>query len=278
MAEIYTGYKTVRCDDENLSNFYSDKSKETNWFNLLENQYLVVVDGDGNPLEQYKWQDGKHKKVANKTLESGMLGKIKPLNVEQKLAIDMLLDTSITVKVLVGSMGSGKDLLMTAAAFYLMNEGNANRIVWCRNNIEVRDTNSIGALPGSLYEKIGWTASTLIDHLGGEDALRIQMDSAKVEVQFLGHIRGRDIRDSIILCSEAENLSRDHMKLLLGRVAAGSSLWVNGDSNQRDSKVFELNNGLEAAIDRLKGNRLFGYVYMPHSVRSETAKLADLLD
>ena len=276
MAEVYTGYKTVREDDENLSNLYTDKN--TNWFNLLENQYLVVVDGRGDAVDEYKWQDGKHKKVISKSLDSANLGKIKPLNVEQKLAIDMLLDTSITVKVLVGSMGSGKDLLMVSAAFALMQTDGIEKICWCRNNIEVRDTTSVGALPGSLYEKIGWTASPLIDHLGGEDALRMQMDGGKVEIQFLGHIRGRDIRDTAIICSEAENLSRDHVKLLIGRVADGSSLWINGDSRQRDSRVFELNNGLEAAIDRLKGNRLFGYVYMPHSVRSETAKLADLLD
>ena len=52
MAGIYTGYRTVRDDDANLSNFYSDKN--TNWFNLLENQYLIVTDGNGNAVDEYK--------------------------------------------------------------------------------------------------------------------------------------------------------------------------------------------------------------------------------
>lgn len=276
MAEIYTGYMTVREDDDRLPNLYSDKN--TNWFNLIENQYLVVVDVNGNDLDKFKWQDGKHKNVISKTLESASLGKIKALNIEQKLAIDMLMDSSITVKVLAGKFGSGKDLLMVAAAFMQMQSEKIDKICWCRNNIEVKDTNSIGALPGSLFEKIRWTAGPLIDHLGGVDALQMQIDSGKVEVQFLGHIRGRDIHDTAIICSEAENLSKDHVQLLLGRVAAGSSLWINGDMRQKDSRTFEINNGLQMAIDRLKGNRLFSYVYMPHSVRSETAKLADLLD
>lgn len=276
MAEVYTGYKTVREDDENLSNFYSDKT--VNWFNLLENQYLVVVDANGNDLDKFKWQDGKHKSVVSKTLDSAALGKIKPLNIEQKLAIDMLLDPTTPVKLLAGGYGAGKDLLMVSAAFSLMQSGQYERLVWVRNNVEVRDSCNVGFLPGGIFEKLLWVAGPLIDHLGGEDALEREVSSGRVDIQHLGHIRGRDIRNSIIMCSEAENLTRQHVQLLLGRVAAGSALFMNFDLHQTDSKVFEMNNGARAAVDCLKGNRLFSYVYMPHSVRSETAKLADLLD
>lgn len=276
MAEIYTGYKTVRDDDANLSNFYSDKN--TNWFNLLENQYLIVADGNGNAVDEYKWQDGKHKKVTTKSLESTAMSKIKPLNVEQKLAIDLLLDNTITVKLLAGGYGAGKDLLMAASAFNLIQSGAYDRLIWVRNNVEVKDSCNIGFLPGGLEQKLRWVVGPLIDHLGGDDALEHEMSAGRVEVMHLGHIRGRDIRNSIIVCSEAENLTRQHVQLLLGRVAAGSALFMNFDLRQTDSKVFEVNSGARAAVDCLKDNRLFGYVYMPHSVRSETAKLADLLD
>lgn len=276
MAEVYTGYKTVREDDENLSNFYSDKT--VNWFNLLENQYLVVVDENGTDLDKFKWQDGKYKNVISKTLDSVALGKIKPLNFEQKLAIDMLMDTTTTVKVLGGNFGSGKDMLMVAAAFSLMQAGTHEKLLWTRNNVEVKDSCNVGFLPGTLLQKLFWVAGPLIDHLGGEDALEREINGGRVEIQHLGHIRGRDIRDSIIMCSEAENMTRQHVQLLLGRVAAGSALFLNFDLRQTDAKVFEVNSGARAAVDCLKGQRLFGYVYMPHSVRSETAKLADLLD
>lgn len=276
MAEVYTGYMTVREDDERLPNLYSDKN--TNWFNLLENQYLVVVDANGTDLDKFKWQDGKHKNIISKILESMSLGKIKPLNFEQKLAIDMLMDTTTTVKVLAGKMGSGKDMLMVAAAFAHMQAGNHERILWTRNNVEVKDSCNIGYLPGGIRDKLAWVAGPLIDHLGGEDALDREVNNGRVEIQHLGHIRGRDIRNSIIMCSEAENMTRQHVALLLGRVAAGSALYLNFDLKQTDSKVFETNSGARAAVDCLKGQRLFSYVYMPHSVRSETAKLADLLD
>lgn len=276
MTKTYKGYVTVREDDLNLPHLYSDKS--TNWFDLLENQYLVVVDANGNDLDRFKWQDGKHKNVISKSLDSTALGKIKPMNVEQKLAIDALLDPTTTVKVLTGSFGSGKDLLMVSAGFMLLQAEKFEKIMWVRNNIEVKDTSPVGFLPGSLFDKIKWAAGPLIDHLGGEEALEIHINSGRIEIQHLGHIRGRDIRNTLIICSEAENLSRQHIQLLLGRVAAGSVLYINGDRRQCDHRVFETNNGMQAAIDCLQGNRLFSYVYMPHSVRSETAKLADLLD
>ena len=91
-------------------------------------------------------------------------------------------------------------------------------------------------------------------------------------------MRGRDIKNSIIFCSEAEHLTREHVQLLLGRVAEGSIIIFEGDCRQIDKKVFENSNGLMTAIEKLKGNRLFSYVHLRESVRSETAKLADLLD
>jgi predicted ribonuclease YlaK len=274
--EVYTGYKIIKDSDKNLPLLY--EKPNINTFDLLENQYLVVVDDENNEVDCQKWQDGKHKKVISKNLESAAIGKIKPLNFQQKLAIDMLLDGTTTVKVLAGKFGSGKDLLMASAAFMQLQADKIDKICWCRNNVEVRDTIPLGALPGSIFEKIGWCAGPLIDILGGTDALHMYMNDGKIEIQHLGHIRGRDIRGTALICSEAENLSKDHVQLLLGRVAAGSTLYMNGDSRQKDMKIFETNNGLQLAIDRLKGNRLFGYVYMPISVRSETAKLADLLD
>lgn len=276
MADTYRGYVIINEHDENLSNLYTDKTQ--NWYNLLENQYLVVVDEHGEESDMFKWQDGKYKHVVSRSLDSQAVGKVKPLNIEQKLAIDMLTDPTTTVKVLAGNFGSGKDLLMASAAFTLMQAEKFQKLMWVRNNVEVKDSCTVGHLPGSLFEKIKWTAGPLIDHLGGEDILAQHIENGDVELQHLGHIRGRDIRNTLIICSEAENLSRSHVQLLLGRVAAGSALYINGDMRQVDAKVFEINNGLQAAIDCLKGNRLFSYVYMPHSVRSETAKLADLLD
>ena len=71
------------------------------------------------------------------------------------------------------------------------------KIMWVRNNIEVKDTSPVGFLPGSLFDKIKWAARPLIDHLGGEEALEMHINSGRIEIQHLGHIRGRDIRNTL---------------------------------------------------------------------------------
>lgn len=190
----------------------------------------------------------------------------------------MLLDDTTTVKVMSGGFGSGKTFLTCAAAFNMIQNGRFNKIMWVRNNIEVKDSNPIGHLKGTFYDKMSVWAMPLADHLGGKEMLDAYMQRGQIEIEHLGFLRGRDIKNTIIFCSEAEHLTKDHVQLLLGRVSEGSILILEGDCRQIDAKAFERNNGLEAAINCLKGNRLFSYVHLNESVRSETAKLADLLN
>ena len=220
IATAYQGYKTISVNDPLVLKHYEDKC--TNHFNLLENQYLLIVDDNGITVDRYKWQDGKHKIIYKKPIDSTQMGKIRPKNAEQELVIDMLMDETTTVKVITGTWGSGKTFLACCAAYQLLQAAKFDKIVWIKNNIEVKDTNSIGALPGSYLEKMSIWAMPLADHLGGRDELDKQISFGNIEVEHLGFLRGRDIRNSIIFCSEAEHLTREHVQLLLGRVAEGS--------------------------------------------------------
>lgn len=211
-------------------------------------------------------------------MESASVGKVKPKNAEQAFAIDALMDETTTVKCMSGSFGSGKTFLTCACAFNMLQNGRFDKIMWVRNNIEVKDSNPIGHLKGSFYDKMSVWAMPLADHIGGKEYLDICVQRGQVEIEHLGFLRGRDIKHTIIVCTEAEHLTRDHVQLLLGRVAEGSILILEGDTRQIDARAFERDNGLSAAIDCLKGNRLFSYVHLQESVRSETAKLADLLN
>lgn len=272
----YTGYLEVEAEDPRLAAFYADKT--VNCFELAENQYLIVRNKDGKVGDCYKWQDGKHKPIYRKPLESSTLGKVKVKNIEQAIAVDMLLDETSTVKVMSGGFGSGKTFLGCAAAFQMMQEGKFDKIMWVRNNIEVKDSNPIGYLKGTFQNKMLVWAMPLADHIGGREMLDMLIQKGQLEIEHLGFLRGRDIKNTIIFCSEAEHLTREHVQLLLGRVAEGSILLLEGDCRQIDAKSFEKDNGLAAAIECLKGNRLFSYVHLKESVRSDTAKLADLLN
>ena len=118
----------------------------------------------------------------------------------------------------------------------------------------------------------------LADHLGGQTGLEMQLMSGTIEIEHLGYIRGRDIKNTIIYVSEAENLTKEHVQLLIGRVGEGSSLWMNGDFKQTDSALFRNNNGLLSTVQKLSGHDKFGYVQLQKTERSETAAMADLLD
>ena len=207
-------------------------------------------------------------------------GVIKPRNIEQELAFHMLKDETSRIKVLTGRYGSGKSMSMIAEAVSLLEKGKVEKIVYVRNNINVKNTVELGALPGEANQKLWPYLMVLADHLGGEFILEKYIQEGRIEPVHLGFLRGRDLRNSLIYCTEAQNLSIDHIKLLIGRIGEGSQLWLDGDfSAQVDRDAFAgEKNGLQRAIERLKGEELFAYVHLNKSERSAAAALADKLD
>ena len=253
------------------------QNAKANPYNLLDNQYLIVTD-DGKPKDVMKWQNGECVNVHAKSVRSDIHGIIKPKNVQQKCLMDALFDPLSTVKTITGQYGSGKTFLGLVAAFEMIKDGRFDKLVWIRNNIEVKDSNPIGYLKGSYMDKMAVWAGPLIDFLGGMEEMEAYIERNQIEIEHLGFLRGRSFKNSVVFCTEAEHLTRQHVQLLLGRIAEGSILILEGDTRQIDAKAFEADNGLEAVITRLKGHHLFSYVHLDESVRSETAKLADLLD
>ena len=271
----YKGYEIIRSDNEHLAEFYGVKG---NIFNLLENQYLLIEDTHGKVADSYVYQNGEFRKVPYVKLGNDFTGVVKPRNAQQEILFDMLTDKQTTVKLVTGGFGCGKTMSLVVAALDAISKGKFEKIIWVRNNIEVKDTVPLGSLPGDSFDKLLPFAMPLADHCGGIEGLQHLMEQDRVEVVHLGFLRGRDIKNSIILCSEAENLTKQHIQLLIGRVGEGSNLWMDADLKQRDKSAFEKSAGLELMIERLKGNKLFGYVKLLKTERSETARLADLLD
>ena len=272
----YLGFHEVQLDAEGVNALF--KSDSTDAFGCVLNEYLIANDTNGAQIGLFKNKNGRMVRVPFKTIKSKFLGTIKPRNIQQQMAIDMLYDGDTTVDIITGKFGTGKDLLMCAAAVDLLEKNKFERIVYVRNNIEVKDSKPIGFLPGSYNEKLMPFAGPLADHLGGIEGLNMLINRNQLEIVHLGFLRGRDIKNAIIISSEAENMTREHVQLLIARVGEGSVLWANGDFKQRDAAVFEKNSGLMTAVHKLKGNPLFGYVRLLKTERSETAALADLLD
>ena len=274
----YKGYRELNLDDEKLAHFYNNKEAWAELYMMKENQYLLVKDSTGEVVDKYCLQNGELRQVLFQKLGGSHTGVIKPRNPQQACLFDMLKDKTSKIKLVTGRFGSGKTLAMTNAALELIEKGKFERIVWVRNNVSVKDAPEIGYLPGTEIDKLMPYVMPLADHAGGEDGIRKMLEDGTLEVIPLGHLRGRSLRNSIVFCTECENLTKQHIQLLMGRIDEGSQLWLDGDTKQRDRAIFEQSAGLEKMIERLAGNKLFAHIHLEKSERSEVAALADLLD
>lgn len=274
--EEYLGFKEVTLSDEELALIYQKTPKYS--LGCLENEYLVVHNKNGEIADYFRWDGSQFVQVPFKQINSRFCGKVKPRNTQQRLAIDMLQNPEITINMLGGKFGTGKTFIMATTAMDLLEKGKFEKLVYVRNNIEVKDSKPIGFIPGDKDEKLLPFAMPLADNIGGPEALKMMISQGSIETVHFGQIRGRDFKNSIIMCSEVENMTKEHIQLLIGRVGEGSVLWLDGDVKQVDMEVFRKNSGMQIALERLKGHHRFGYVKLLKTERSETAAMADLLD
>ena len=273
---IYNGYKEIVFTDEQFSQIYTDG--RVGDYIFKENEYVIAKNEDEEIVDKFICKGGRLERVPFQTLKNDYLGVVKPRNPQQELVVDLLLDPDAKIKVVKGVYGSGKDYLMLSAALQLVEKGKFDKIVFVRPNVSVRGLPDIGALPGTADEKLSWTLAPLWDKVGGEEGVAMMLNNKILESVPLLFIRGRSFEKSIIYMTEGQNMTTEIAKLVIGRIGEGSELWINADTHQTDKKMFDEDNGVTKMIDRLSGNKLFGYVYMPKTERSSVAELATLLD
>ena len=266
----------MKLNDEELSEFYIDSAPFI--VGLEENEYLVLIDSNDKIIDKFCYQNGELRKVKFVTLRNRYSKAIKPRNEQQVLALDMLDDETSKVKLLRGVYGSGKDHLMLNHAISQLEAGLYDKIVYVRPNVTVANVPDIGFLKGSVDKKLEWTLAPFYDKVGGKEGVERLIDEGQLETVPLLYIRGRSFEKSIIYVTEGQNMTTEIVKLLISRIGEGSVLYINGDTHQVDKKVYEQDNGIHKMIERLSGNKLFGYVFLPKTERGEVAELCTLLD
>lgn len=270
----YCGWEDFAPSEKTMEQLYSNI--DANVLECYVNEYAKII-GDGLLKDILRWDGEQYRNLNYKSFKSTLGEKITPRNTEQKMLFDLLQNRDITVKLCLGRFGSGKSYLMLAHAMWLISQGKFDKIVFVRNNIEVKDAGRLGYLPGTEEEKIYPYLQPIADHIGPM-VLDDYINQGIIEPVPLGFIRGRDIKNAIIFCDEAENMTKQHIQLLIGRVSTGSELWLAGDLKQTDSITFERNSGIKSMITSLTDNEKFGMVKLIKSERSYTAALADLMD
>lgn len=157
-----------------------------------------------------------------------------------------------TVTFCTGPAGTGKTFLATYVALEALLAKQVEKIIMTRPIVATED---IGYLPGDMNEKIHPYVLPLFDavtaHMGPTKAKDL-FAYGQIEVIPLAYMRGRSLNNAFLLLDEAQNTTKEQMKMFLTRLGEGSKVVINGDASQSDLPK-HVENGLKWAVDRLTG-------------------------
>ncbi len=249
LSQLYTGF--VGFNDEKVANsFWWDEQKKL-WF-----------EGSSEPIdfEHTPWG-------------------IKPRNVYQNCAMELMLSRHIDVVTLQSEAGFGKSYVALACAFELVLQKpkEYGKIIIFKPVVEIGER--LGFLPGDEKEKLapymrGITdlIMKLHDHRAANPlfidskASKLELNPKKIEIISLNFIRGINIEDAIVIIDEAQNITRYEMRALLTRMSEHVKCFVLGDTNQVDHPYLNAyNNGLNWIVTKFKGHRNYGHMVLKGS-------------
>ena len=176
---------------------------------------------------------------------------VRPKTLGQKAYIGAIVKNAVTFGV--GPAGTGKTYLAVAAAVAAFRDKQVNRIVLTRPAVEAGER--LGFLPGDLQSKVDPYLRPLYDALFdmlGAETYQKYLERGNIEVAPLAYMRGRTLDDSFIILDEAQNTSREQMKMFLTRMGFGSRVVITGDITQIDLPG-DKPSGLKEAMKVLKG-------------------------
>ncbi len=175
---------------------------------------------------------------------------IKAKTLGQQRYMKAIMKNTITIGV--GPAGTGKTYLAVAAAVAAFREKTVNRIILTRPAVEAGER--LGFLPGDLQNKVDPYLRPLYDALFdmlGPETYQKYLEKGNIEVAPLAYMRGRTLDDSFIILDEAQNTTREQMKMFLTRLGFGSKIVITGDVTQIDLPS-DKTSGLKEAIKVLE--------------------------
>ena len=291
---LYTGYREVVAPGAQIDALYSQKQLRLETEEpLFANEFVLLRDE----------MDPSHTALARQKPEIGALVPVRPRrspifgilprNLQQTMALDLLLDDSVKMVTLIGSAGTGKTLLALAAGMSKsLNEQVYQKLLCARPIMPLgRD---IGYLPGDkdqkltawmqpIFDNMSYLLSNRLTSEGGsshgqhstvEQRIQQLVESGQVVLEPLTYIRGRSIPHQFMIVDESQNLTPHEVKTIASRVGEGTKLVLTGDASQIDNPYLDSSsNGLSYLVERMKGRNIVGHVTLAKSERSELASL-----
>ena len=291
---LYTGWREYSVPSRMIDRLFSEKHAPVEGIELYANQFVLLKDE----------QDPNHTALARAKGDPGTIVPVRPRrgpvfgilprNLQQTMALDLLLDDSVKLVSLIGSAGTGKTLLALAAGMTkVLNEQVYQKLLCARPIMPLgRD---IGYLPGDKDQKLTAWMQPIFDNMSyllsnrlsgdGQHAQHASlssveqritqlMESGQVVLEPLTYIRGRSIPHQFMIVDESQNLTPHEVKTIASRVGEGTKLVLTGDATQIDNPYLDSSsNGLSYLVERLKGKSIVGHITLGKSERSELASL-----
>jgi len=296
--ELYSGYTEFGMAQDKIAKIYDDGQKPPRNVELLPNQFAQITNKSDPEHSVVARYDGN--KLMPLRYEKHSAWGLRPLNLEQKMAFELLMDPSVPFVSITGGAGSGKTILATAVALEkVMEQHEYRKIVFVRPTVPAG--NDIGYLPGTEEEKLRpWMGSfyDAIDMLMSSDKDSGKNKKAKrtedgfqvdqfiedfrkrgvFEIKTFTYMRGRTITDAIVIVDEAQEITPHLVKLMLTRAGESAKFIFLGDpsDNQIDNVLVDSkSNGLVYVVERMKHHGITGHVTLKQVERSELASLAE---
>jgi PhoH-like ATPase len=286
--ELYVGWRELTVASDVIDKFYKSKRMDPPVNAWKSNEMAILKSADGKSQSALARFDPKTKQLVALVHANAKPWGLKPLNIEQKFALELLLSPEIEMVSLVGVPGSGKTILALAAALeQIFEDKRYRRMLVARPVIPVgRD---IGYLPGSKEEKLtSWMGAIydnlefLLDHPespgSSDQSVDELFESGQIVVEAVAYLRGRSLPNQFIVIDDAQNLTPHEIKTVISRVGQGSKIVLTGDPYQIDNPYLDAaSTGLANLVDKFKGQPLYGHMTFSKIERSALAALASEL-
>ncbi|MDO4800440.1 MAG: PhoH family protein, partial [Bacillota bacterium] len=303
--DLYRGYREVECSASLIDAIRTGGAEVPDDLvdsPLYPNEFLCLTPGVGEEfLARF---DGK--RLVPLRYSDEMSWGLLPINREQRMAYELLMDPSIHFATISGGAGSGKTIVATAVALQkVIENGQYRKIVFVRPVVAAGS--DIGYLPGSEDEKLRpWMGSfyDAIENLIDQKIIKKEKERSKgrhvvysekpefsveefieqyrrygiIETKTFTYMRGRTFSDSLVIVDEAQEITPHLAKLMLTRAGFGSKFVFLGDpsDNQIDNTLVDSkSNGLVYTIDKMKPYPITGHVTLKRVERSPLAEIAE---
>lgn len=276
----YRGYIEKELTEEEMAEFYSNPY--INLFNLLVNQYLVIINKQTKePVDVVCWTGDEYRRLKFLNCESKWFGKVKPKagDLQQQMVLDSFANNKLTL--VKGPAGSGKTFLSLAFLFHLLDKGKIDKVVIFCNTIATKNSAKLGYYPGTRDEKLldSQIGNMLVSKFGSRIEVERLISEEKIILLPFSDIRGYDTSgmNAGIYISEAQNLDISLMKLALQRAGEDCFVIIDGDEKTQvdDISFAGHNNGMIRVSKVYRGEKLYGEIELQKIHRSRIGQIAE---